>query len=199
MASRLQMMNKKGLVHPPRWLPQNVHYEVITGSVSYGASNDSSDMDIVGVVIPPKEDIFPHLKGEIPGFGRQIKKFEQYQEHHINDNDTGKEYDFTFYSIVKFFNLAMENNPNIVDILFTPQQCVLFASQVGQIIRDNRKIFLHKGSYQKLRGYSYAQLHKIGTKSIPMPDNISEILSKIDKNDLKLIDQEKIRRVSEQQ
>jgi hypothetical protein len=33
------------------------------------------------------------------------------------------------------------------------------------MVRDNRKLFLHKGSYHKFRGYAYAQLHKIGTKA----------------------------------
>jgi predicted nucleotidyltransferase len=165
MASRVQLMKQKGLISPPKWLPANIHYEVITGSVSYAVSSDTSDMDVVGFCIPPKEDVFPHLRGEIPGFGRQKKQFGDWQEHHIVDKETRREYDFTIYSIVKFFNLAMENNPNMVDILFTPQRCVLFCSAVAQIVRDNRKLFLHKGSYHKFRGYAYAQLDKIGRKS----------------------------------
>lgn len=165
MASRVQLMKQKGLISPPKWLPQNIHYEVITGSVSYAVSSDTSDMDIVGFCIPPKEDIFPHLRGEIVGFGTQQKRFDVWQEHHIMDKEARQEYDFSIYSIVKFFHLAMENNPNMVDILFTPQRCVLFCSPVAQIVRDNRKLFLTKNSYHKMRGYSYAQLHKIGTKS----------------------------------
>jgi uncharacterized protein len=165
MASRVQLAKQKGMISPPKWLPQNVHYEVLSGSVAYGVSSDTSDMDIVGFCIPPKEDVFPHLRGEIPGFGRQIQRFAQYQEHHIMDQEARQEYDFTIYSIVKYFHLCMENNPNMVDSLFVPQRCVLFASKIGQMVRDRRKIFLHKGSYQKFRGYAYAQLHKIGTKS----------------------------------
>jgi len=165
MSSRVQLMKQKGLISPPKWLPQNIHYECITGSVSYAVSSDTSDMDIVGFCIPPKDDIFPHLRGEIPGFGTQHKRFDVWQEHHIMDNEARQEYDFSIYSIVKFFHLAMENNPNMVDILFTPQRCVLYCSAVAQIVRDNRKLFLTKNSYHKMRGYSYAQLHKIGTKS----------------------------------
>ena len=161
----LEVLRDKQLVHPPKWLPANVHYLVITGSVSYAVSSDTSDMDIVGFCIPPKEDVFPHLRGEIPGFGRQIQRFDVWQQHHIMDKEARQEYDFTIYSVVKFFHLAMENNPNMVDILFTPQRCVLFCSSVAQIVRDNRKLFLHKGVYHKMRGYSYQQLHKIGAKS----------------------------------
>ena len=163
--SILEVLRDKQLVHPPKWLPSNVHYLVITGSVAYGVSSDTSDMDVYGFCIPPKEDVFPHLRGEIPGFGRQIQRFEQYQEHHIMDNEARQEYDFSIYSIVKYFHLCMENNPNMCDSLFVPQRCVLFASKIGQMVRDNRKLFLHKGSYHKFRGYAYAQLHKIGTKA----------------------------------
>jgi predicted nucleotidyltransferase len=159
MSSHLQKY--KDLVHPPKWLPQNVHYEVIGGSVSYGVSNDTSDMDVIGFCMPPKTSVFPHLSGEIPGFGRQIQRFEVWQEHHVKTPDNKKEYDFTFYSIVKFFQLCMENNPNMLDYLFTPQRCVLYCSPVAQMVRDNRKMFLHKGSYHKFRGYAYQQKSKI--------------------------------------
>ena len=71
----------------------------------------------------------------------------------------------SIYSIVKFFQLCMENNPNMVDTLFVPQRCVLFCSPVAQLVRDNRRMFLHKGSYHKFRGYAYSQLHKIGIKA----------------------------------
>lgn len=165
MASRVQLMKQKGLISPPKWLPQNIHYEVMTGSVSYAVSSDTSDMDITGFCIPPKDDIFPHLRGEIPGFGGQHQRFDVWQQHHIEDKESRQEYDFSIYSIVKFFQLAMENNPNMLDILFTPQRCVLYCSQVAQNVRDYRKMFLTKNSYHKLRGYSYAQLHKIGTKA----------------------------------
>ena len=68
--STLQRLTDRGLVKPPRWLPANVQYETIMGSVAYGVSSDTSDVDVYGWAIPPKEDIFPHLRGEILGFGR---------------------------------------------------------------------------------------------------------------------------------
>ena len=198
MASRVQLMKQKGLIAPPKWLPQNVHYEVIMGSVAYAVSSDTSDMDVYGFCIPPKEDVFPHLRGEIPGFGRQIQRFEQYQQHKVIDKETRQEYDFTIYSIVKYFNLCMENNPNFVDSIFVPQRCVLCCSSIGQMLRDRRKLFLHKGSYTKFRGYAYQQLSKLGNHSNEvekkMPLKIKGILEKIDKKDLKFLNEEKQKR-----
>ena len=71
----------------------NVHYLTMMGSVAYGVSSDTSDTDVYGFCIPKKDMIFPHLKGEIPGFGTQVKRFEQWQEHHIIDKEADKEYD----------------------------------------------------------------------------------------------------------
>jgi uncharacterized protein len=196
MASRVQLMKQKGLIAPPKWLPQNIHYEVIAGSVSYGISSDTSDMDVVGFCIPKKEDIFTHLRGDIPGFGRQIQRFDVWQQHHIMDKEARQEYDFSIYSIVKYVQLAMENNPNILDSLFSPQRCVLFCSSVAQIIRENRRAFLHKGSYQKFKGYMFSQLHKIEQKTIEkkMPPKIRSILEKVDRKDLEHIKKELLRR-----
>lgn len=146
-------------------MPNNIHYETMMGSVAYGVSSDTSDIDLYGFCIPPKEIIFPHLAGEILGFGRQIKRFEQYQQHHIKDEFRGKEYDITIYNIVKFFQLCMDNNPNMVDCLFTPHTCVLHTTHIGSMVRENRKIFLHKGCYHKFKGYAYSQLQKMQNKN----------------------------------
>jgi predicted nucleotidyltransferase len=135
--STLQRLTDRGLVKPPRWLPGNVQYETIMGSVAYGVSSDTSDVDVYGWAIPPKDDLFPHLRGEVLGFGSPRPCFEQYQEHHIQDQDAlaghGRTYDLTIYGIIKFFNLAMENNPNVIDSLFTPVNCVLHSTRVGNL------------------------------------------------------------------
>jgi predicted nucleotidyltransferase len=166
--STLQRLTDKGLVRPPRWLPGNVQYETIMGSVAYGVSSDASDMDVYGWAIPPKDNVFPHLRGEILGFGTPLKRFEQYQEHHIEDRDAlagrGRIYDLTIFGIVKFFALAMENNPNVIDSLFTPTTCVLHSTRVGVLVRENRRLFLHKGAWPKFKGYAYSQLHKLAIK-----------------------------------
>jgi predicted nucleotidyltransferase len=166
--STVKKLKESGLISPPSFLPYNVHYETIMGSVAYGVSSDTSDMDVYGFCIPPKEMIFPHLTGEIFGFGTQLKRFEQYQQHHIVDKSAiagaGRVYDLTIYSIVKYFQLCMENNPNMIDSLFTPANCVLHITKVGNMVRENRHIFLHKGAWHKFKGYAYSQLHKMTTK-----------------------------------
>ncbi len=153
---------EKKLIHPPKFLAANTHYLCMMGSIAYGVATEKSDMDIYGFCIPPKEDVFPHLAGDIPGFGSQKQRFEQWTEAHIHDGD--KEYDFTVFSIVKFFSLCMQNNPNILDSLYVPRRCIIHATKVGELVREHRKMFLHKGSFHKFRGYAFSQLAKIRTK-----------------------------------
>lgn len=167
----IERLHSKGLIKPPPFVLGGTQYLTIMGSVAYAVSSDTSDMDLYGWCIPPKDMIFPHLRGEILGFGNQIQRFEQFQQHHILEKDHGKEYDFNIYNIVKFFQLVMDNNPNMVDSLFTPQNCVLKSTKLSDHVRDNRKIFLHKGSWHRFKGYAYQQMHKMKIKE---PDPASK-------------------------
>lgn len=163
MSSKIQYCVREKLITPPNWLPDNMQYETIMGSVAYGCSSDTSDMDIYGFCIPPKSMVFPHTAGYIQDFD-SAPKFEQYQQHHIEDKAGRRNFDFTIYGIVRYFRLLMDNNPNIVDSIFTPADCVQHITNIGQMVKDNRKLFLHKGSYVKLKAYAYSQLHKMSSK-----------------------------------
>jgi len=139
------------------------------GSIAYGVSSDNSDLDIYGFCIPPKEIIFPHLAGEILGFGKQKQRFEQYQQHGVENKTAcggkGQEYDITVYNIVKYFQLCMDNNPNMIDSLFTPENCIIHRTNISDMVHDNRRLFLHKGSWHKFKGYAYSQVHKMSNKN----------------------------------
>lgn len=165
MSSIVKQLTEKELIRPPTFLPDNIHYEAVVGSIAYGASIDVSDFDLYGFCVPPKHIVFPHLSGEIFGFGRKQQRFDQYQQHHILDktalNNKGRNYDITIYNIVRYFQLCMDNNPNMLDSLFVPRECILHITPVGELVRENRKLFLHKGSYHKFKGYAFSQSVKM--------------------------------------
>jgi len=158
----IDTLEKLNLIHPPKWLSSNISYLTAMGSDAYGVSSGSSDLDVYGFCLPPKELIFPHVGGEIQGFGKQIKRFNEWEQHHVIHSE--KEYDFVVYSIVKYFQLCMENNPNMIDSLFTPRRCVIHSTAIGEHVRTNRKMFLHKGAWHKFKGFAYSQMHKIKNK-----------------------------------
>lgn len=169
--SYVQKLKKRGLINPPRYVAGSTQYETIMGSEAYGVASNTSDRDIYGFCIPSRDIVFPHLAGYVPGFGKQPEKFNQWQEAHIKDpsdlvEGEPREYDFAIYNIVKYFQLCMENNPNLLDSLFTPQRCVLHATKIANMVRDRRKLFLHRGAWHKFRGYSFSQMKKIRNKDI---------------------------------
>lgn len=164
----IQRLEKEGVAHPPKWLSNNTAYLTVMGSNAYAVSSDNSDQDIYGFCLPPKDIVFPWLAGEIPGFGEQLERFKVWDQHHIRSG--GKEYDFAVYNIVYYFNLCMQNNPNIIDSLYTPVRCVKHITEVGTMVRDNRRVFLHKGSWHKFKGYAFQQLHKMELKRKDNPE-----------------------------
>ena len=160
--SIVRKLNRLQLVNGIRPFQVDTHYECIMGSFAYGVSSDMSDTDVYGFYSPPLEQVLPHIGGYIHGFGDPPHMDNTYQKHHIKVDD--REYDIALTSIVPFFNLIMKNNPNLIDSIFVPARCVIHMDDVGRVVRDNRRKFLHKGIHSKLMGYAYSQLHKIATK-----------------------------------
>lgn len=171
----LHRLAKDKLIDIPKWLPDNMAYMCHTGSVAYGVSNNKSDIDCCGFYFPPLHNMFPHLAGNIPYFTAEQKPndLNVWTQHDVKDKSARKEYDFAIYGIVKFFSLVCENNPNMIDTLFVPDRCVVFSTDVSDMVRSERKQFLHKGSYHKFRGYAYQQLKRLENKED------SEALNKI--------------------
>lgn len=169
MLKLMRRFEKEKKIAPPPFLIDNTMYLCQMGSVAYGTNTDYSDMDVYGFCIPPLKQIFPHVDGKIIGFD-ELNNFEQWQHHHVNDLDSGKEYDFTVFSIVKYFTLVMNNNPNMIDSLFVPRNCILHSTQVSEYLREHRKDFLHRGAWFKFKGYAYSQMTKMMNKT-PEPES----------------------------
>ncbi len=171
--SRLKSLIKaqRVLPPPPPFVYDNLLYETIMGSEAYGVADTSqnSDTDIHGFCMPPKDYIFPHLSGKIDGFGSAPSESDKnfasgvWQRHHVFD-EHGHEFDFCIYGIVRYFQLTMECNPNMIDSLFTSERCVTYMSPVAQMVREKRKIFLSKKAFHTFKGYAYQQIHKMDIK-----------------------------------
>lgn len=166
---------EKKLINPPQFLRTNTMYMTIMGSHAYGVADTSDktkmpDYDIYGFAIPPKDYIFPALRGEIAGFGKRGPTFDKpWQQHHVIDKEAnggyGKEWDFQIANIVRYFELCRNGNPNWIDSLFTPVNCVIHSTAVGQLVRDNRKLFISKKVWATFRGYAFSNIHKTATKN----------------------------------
>lgn len=111
------------------------------GSRAYGINNPDSDYDQAGVMIPPGRYFYG------------TDKFEQFQDY--------PEQDKVIYDIRKAINLISDNNPNMVDLLFAPERCIIKITPEWQVIVDNRDLFISKKCRHTYSGYAFAQLRRI--------------------------------------
>lgn len=169
MSSVTEQLAKRGLCNPPNYVKSNTMYETIVGSVAYGVADEFSDFDVNGFFIPPVEMLFPHLSGHVLGFGKDPKAPKAYQQHHIWDHDAlngrGRKYDLNIYNITVYFQLCLDNNPNMLDTLYTPRECVLHSTAISEMVRERRDLFPHKKCWPKYKGYAFQQLHKMKGKN----------------------------------
>ena len=125
------------------WLKERTMFLVRSGSHAYGTNIASSDEDLKGFAVPPKE--------YFTGF---VKKFDQ---------AVCKTPDAVIYGIQKFFNLAADCNPSIIEVLFTDPCDVLIGHPAALPLIINRNAFLSKKAKFTFSGYAISQLKRIQT------------------------------------
>lgn len=126
------------------WLDDSTIFLTLYGSHAYGTSTESSDIDIRGLCIPPKEYFFGYSK-----------RFEQ--------AISNEPYDLTVFNIVKFFKLASDCNPNALEVIFTDDEDWLRANDAFGYIYDHRYSFLSQKARHTFCGYAFSQLKRIKT------------------------------------
>lgn len=112
-------------------------FEAISGSRAFGLATENSDTDIRGVYYLPKEDFFG--LNYIP----QIS------------NETN---DITYYEIGRFIELLQKNNPNILEILASPEDCILYKHPLMDLLKTED--FLSKLCKDTFAGYAVSQIKK---------------------------------------
>jgi len=125
------------------WLPQRTLFITRHGSHAYGTNLPTSDLDLRGVCIAPKVNYL--------GF-QPHNRFEQAEQH---------EPDFTIFDIRKFFLLACDCNPNVLELLYTDPSDHLVLSPEWERIREKRDSFLSRKAKHTFSGYATAQLKRI--------------------------------------
>jgi hypothetical protein len=117
----------------------NVIYQVIAGSKAYGLDLPTSDTDIRGIFLLPNEKLL--------GFG--------YREQ-VNDRTN----DVVHYELNRFVRLLLNNNPNIIENLFVPDNKIQIFDEKIRPLYDNRHKFLTKQIRNTFGGYAVSQIKK---------------------------------------
>ncbi len=132
------------------WMEERTIILVPYGSRLYGTDTENSDWDFKGVCIPPKEYFYG------------LETFNEY------NNTGGKTFkntkdsvDINILHISKFVKDAMLGVPNNIEVLFARKEDFIILTELGQVLIDNRHLFLSKQIITKFGGYTRSLTNKI--------------------------------------
>jgi hypothetical protein len=151
----------------------------LSGSHAYGMSRADSDVDIRGVCVPPRRlreshylSFDQHTVAAQQGTWGDCSA--QALERLLDHPTAGECYrrsdpfarangtvDLCIYSIHKFVRMCAANNPSFLEILFVPDDAVLFQTPDWERLREHREIFLSKEVRHRYVGYAMGQLKRI--------------------------------------
>lgn len=118
-------------------------FEAVVGSRLYGLANENSDLDLCGVCLPPIEILINPFQGfEVKDSG-------------FEDDDRA------IYDLGKFIQLCSQANPNIIELLFVPEEFTRTSSVEWHKVLDNKKYFLSKKVKHTFTGYAVSQLKRL--------------------------------------
>lgn len=115
-------------------------FETVSGSRAYGTDGPESDEDIRGVYVEPARSL--------------ITLRERPEQLSDSKGDT------VYYALRRFLELASGANPNIIELLYMPGNCVRLVDPVFQPILDARQSFITRQAYVSHVRYAQAQVRK---------------------------------------
>jgi len=119
-------------------MDEKLVFKAIVGSQSYGTSTPTSDVDYKGVYMQSVDELL--------GFG--------YKE----QIEVGK--DECYYEVRRFLQLLQSANPTVLELLYSPSDCILQSSTQFDLIVQHRDKFLTQKCLSSFGGYAVAQIKK---------------------------------------
>jgi predicted nucleotidyltransferase len=118
-------------------------FMTLAGSHMYGTSTPTSDIDKRGVCVPPRNVVM--------GFARNFDQQEFPGE------------DTTVFALTKFMKLAADCNPNIIELIFAPKECIQHIHPTWERLLTRKQDFLSGEAFHTFTGYAVSQLKRIRT------------------------------------
>jgi len=112
---------------------------VVRGSHAYGTNIPTSDTDYAGVFVQDMDSIL----------GMSYKE-------QVNDSTN----DVVIYEIKRFLELIESNNPTVLELLNTPQDCIVYKHPLFDEVLLHKKDFITKKCFNSFGGYAKQQIYK---------------------------------------
>ena len=113
-------------------------FKAIIGSQAQGTSTPESDEDYKGVYTQNTDDLISY------GYEEFIKVSK----------------DESYYEVKRFLDLLSVANPEALELLFSPEDCILVNSPQFELIRKHKDMFLTKRCAKTFANYAYNQIKK---------------------------------------
>jgi hypothetical protein len=120
-------------------------YKTIAGSRLYGTHRPDSDYDYRGIALEPANALI--------GLAAPFEQQERSEPH-----------DEVYWGLRKFLKLSLQNNPNILDVLFAPSEAIIIRDHRIQWLLDHRRQFLSQRVRLTFTGYAQAQMQRLHNK-----------------------------------
>jgi hypothetical protein len=127
------------------------------GSTMYGTATKDSDDDMLGIFINDIEYVA----------GRKCCDIVEFLTNASNSGIRNKkgDKDYKFYSLTRWIELAERNNPNVLELLFAPENCILHKTKEWDKVIENKNLFISLKSYHSFNGYAFSQMNRTEIKS----------------------------------
>lgn len=125
--------------------PEMILATYLVGSRAYGTATPESDEDYRGIFVLPA--------------GCYLTISEPVKQVADEKNNV------TYYTLKRFLELAATANPNIIEMLFMPEDCRVYEAPLMKTLLDAREMFITKQAYDSHVNYAMAQIKKAKGKN----------------------------------
>jgi predicted nucleotidyltransferase len=121
------------------------------GSIAHGMFEPSTnplsidDKDTMAICVPPIEMYYGLSEFGSKGT-QEIKR---------------GEWDIVIYEARKAVRMLAQGNPNILSLLWLPENGYMLRSPAGELLLENREVFVGRHVYESFVGYAKGQFHKM--------------------------------------
>jgi len=136
-----------------------IMFDCVAGSHAYGTNIATSDVDKRGIFLLPDSDY--------------LSLTQPLNQISDESNDT------TYYSLRRFFELTAKATPNTLELLWMPEDSIVYQSDAFKHLVKNRDLFISKKCYHTFTGYAFAQIKRSRSQNKLINSPLTEGLHKL--------------------